>query len=109
MGEMKPNFYAIAGVAMLVGFLLAALTGAMTRNFRTVDLVAYTRSNKTDDIEYLFGHKAFKNSIGGEYEVAMSGWMHDNYLELQIKRENLTETRIIPLDHIQQLIFKEPK
>lgn len=104
---MNAKFGAVACAGLIGGFILATLVGSTSRQFRKVDALVYTTNAQEGGVERFFASPSDANSGSGQYGVNMSGYIHDGYLELAIKYDNGTETRIVPVDHISQLVFKD--
>ena len=107
MGLMKANSIAMVCVSLVVGFLVATLMGSTSRQFKRVEALVYTVNAQEGGVERLMASSTRSGSSCGEYGVDMTGSIHDGYLELVIKRENGSETRIVPVDHLSQLVFKD--
>jgi len=105
----KGTVASMAIITVALGFVLTAISGWTERDYKRVMHVSYNTTPNTERMENLYWDKETGLGVNGELGVNMSGKVHDGYLELHIRREQGEETRIIPLNHVYNLVFFEPK
>lgn len=96
----------IALLTVCLGFVTFAVSGWTARDFKRVVHVSYVSNPTEKTVENLYWGNP--PGVPGEVTVKMTGKVHDGYLELRIRREQGEETRIIPIDHVYDLVFFDP-